>query len=146
MRRVFAQDMLAKAPKSSWTVLRKAIDVMLLTNRWFRRCKHLKLVNRRMGSRKASFWMTAARIFSGMWELFGIQNTLMFMTHFSLSDNGNNANFLDSKVHGANMGPSGADRTQVGPMLAPWTSLSGFALASPYIVRKSGRGANESWN
>ena len=24
----------------------------------------------------------------------------------------------DSKVHGANMGPSGADRTQVGPMLA----------------------------
>ena len=31
----------------------------------------------------------------------------------------------DSKVHGANMGPSGADRTQVGPMLAPWTLLSG---------------------
>ena len=30
-----------------------------------------------------------------------------------------------SKVHGANMGPSGADRTQVGPMLAPWTLLSG---------------------
>ena len=25
----------------------------------------------------------------------------------------------DSKVHGANMGPSGANRTQVGPMLAP---------------------------
>ena len=49
----------------------------------------------------------------------------------------------DSKVHGANMGPiwgcrahlsrfmgskwgpSGADRTQVGPMLAPWIFLSG---------------------
>ena len=31
----------------------------------------------------------------------------------------------DSKVHGVNMGPSGADRTQVGPMLAPWTLLSG---------------------
>ena len=25
----------------------------------------------------------------------------------------------DSKIHGANMGPSGADRTQVGPILAP---------------------------
>ena len=25
----------------------------------------------------------------------------------------------DNKVHGANMGPPGADRTQVGPMLAP---------------------------
>ena len=33
--------------------------------------------------------------------------------------------YLDCKVHGANMGPSGADRTQVGPMLAPRTLLSG---------------------
>ena len=33
--------------------------------------------------------------------------------------------YPDSKVRGANMGPSGADRTQVGPMLAPWTLLSG---------------------
>ena len=30
-----------------------------------------------------------------------------------------NANIPDSKVHGTNMGPSGADRTQVGPLLAP---------------------------
>ena len=27
--------------------------------------------------------------------------------------------YPDSKVHGANMGLSGANRTQVGPMLAP---------------------------
>ena len=27
---------------------------------------------------------------------------------------------------GPTLGPSGADRTQVGPMLAPWTLLSGF--------------------
>ena len=32
--------------------------------------------------------------------------------------------FPDSQVHGANMGPV---RTQVGPMLASWTLLSGFA-------------------
>ena len=36
----------------------------------------------------------------------------------------------DSKVHGANMGPVwgpyGANRTQVGPMMAPWTLLSGY--------------------
>ena len=31
----------------------------------------------------------------------------------------------DSKVHGANMGPPGDDRTQVGPMLAPWALLAG---------------------
>ena len=41
----------------------------------------------------------------------------------------------DSKVHGTNMGPSGADRTQVGPMLAPWTLLpgmTGFPMTSCY--------------
>ena len=31
----------------------------------------------------------------------------------------------DSKVHGANMGPPGSCRPQMGPMLAPWTLLSG---------------------
>ena len=36
----------------------------------------------------------------------------------------------DSKVHGAKMGPPGADRTQVGPMLAPWTLLSGKASSN----------------
>ena len=35
----------------------------------------------------------------------------------------------DSKVHGATWGPSGADRTQVGSMLAPWTLLSGLLPA-----------------
>ena len=34
----------------------------------------------------------------------------------------------DSKVHGANMGPTWGHRTQVGPMLAPWTLLSGRVL------------------
>ena len=38
----------------------------------------------------------------------------------------NGGMYPNSKVHGANMGPSGADRIQVGPMLAPWTSLSGY--------------------
>ena len=38
---------------------------------------------------------------------------------------GNVFNDPDSKVYGARMGASGADRTQVGPMLAPWTMLSG---------------------
>ena len=32
----------------------------------------------------------------------------------------------DSKVHEAYMGPTWADRTQVGPMLALWTLLSGM--------------------
>ena len=36
----------------------------------------------------------------------------------------------DSKVHGTNMGPSGADRTQMGPMLAPWTLLSGTLISA----------------
>ena len=39
----------------------------------------------------------------------------------------------DGKVYGANMGPT--CRTQVGPMLAPWTLLSGiFSLVSILVV------------
>ena len=34
--------------------------------------------------------------------------------------------FLDARFMGPTWGPSGADRTQVGPMLAPWILLSGF--------------------
>ena len=40
----------------------------------------------------------------------------------------------NSKVHGASMGPSGADRTQVGPMLAPWTLLSGNPCGLSMVV------------
>ena len=35
------------------------------------------------------------------------------------------SHYPDRKVHGANMGPYGADRAHVGTMLAPWTLLSG---------------------
>ena len=31
----------------------------------------------------------------------------------------------DCKAHGSTSGPSGADKTRVGPMLSPWTLLSG---------------------
>ena len=43
-------------------------------------------------------------------------------------------NYLDSKVHGANMGPPGADRPQVGPTLAPRTLLSRYTLEDSMIV------------
>ena len=35
---------------------------------------------------------------------------------------------LIARFMGPTWGPSGADRTQVGPMLAPWTLLSGMTL------------------
>ena len=37
---------------------------------------------------------------------------------------------------GPTWGPSGADRTQVGPMLAPWTLLSGYQLTQFYLTPK----------
>ena len=37
-------------------------------------------------------------------------------------------NHPDSKFHRSTWGPSGADRTQVRPMLAPWTLLCGHCL------------------
>ena len=39
-----------------------------------------------------------------------------------------------SKVHGANTGPSGADRTQAGPTLVPWTLLSGHIWHNSYTL------------
>ena len=38
--------------------------------------------------------------------------------------------FPDSKVHGANMGPTWGRQNPGGPMLAPWTLLSGFPIWS----------------
>ena len=35
---------------------------------------------------------------------------------------------LKTRFMGPTWGPSGADRTQVGPMLAPWTLLSGLVI------------------
>ena len=38
---------------------------------------------------------------------------------------------LIARFMGLTWGPSGADRTQVGPMLAPWTLLSGVSFFNP---------------
>ena len=43
-----------------------------------------------------------------------------------LLENGNQLSSLLSRFMGPTWGPSGAERTQVGPMLAPWTLLSGM--------------------
>ena len=40
-------------------------------------------------------------------------------------------NLPNSKVHGANMGPTWVLSAQIGPMLAPWTLLSGL-LKTPW--------------
>ena len=40
---------------------------------------------------------------------------------------------LIARFMGSTWGPSGADRTQVGPMLAPWTLLSGWCYMRWYL-------------
>ena len=42
-----------------------------------------------------------------------------------------------ARFMGPTWGPSGADRTQVGPMLAPWTLLSGFVYQRIVLCQKS---------
>ena len=42
---------------------------------------------------------------------------------------------LIARLIGTTWGPSGADRTQVGPMLAPWTLLSGIACCSVWYFQ-----------
>ena len=55
---------------------------------------------------------------------------------FSLGFNTSIEYFPDSKFHGPTWGPSGAGKTQEGPMLAPSTLQSGFLLSSPYLMNK----------
>ena len=40
--------------------------------------------------------------------------------------------FPDSRCHGATWGPPGSCRPQIGPVLAPWTLLSGLSLITSY--------------
>ena len=58
---------------------------------------------------------------------------ILGMLHYTFQHYGQSLTIIavpESKVHGANMGPSGADRTQVEPMLAPWTLSSGVCNIS----------------
>ena len=50
---------------------------------------------------------------------------------------------LRARFMGPTWGPSGTDRTQVGPMLAPWTLLSG--TLSIRTMRTNVLGSGESW-
>ena len=52
------------------------------------------------------------------WQYYGACGCI---SHFRSKDV-----FPDRKFHGANMRPSWADRTRVGPLSAPWTLLSGL--------------------
>ena len=51
--------------------------------------------------------------------------------------------YPDSKIHGAKWGPSGANRIQVGPMLAPWTLLYGYILCRSSIAYSTCRNNNK---
>ena len=61
------------------------------------------------------FWSTRGCPFSQGWCLVDLH--IMFLCMSST---------LIARFMGPTWGPSGADRTQVGPMLAPWTWLSGY--------------------
>ena len=52
---------------------------------------------------------------------------------------------LIARFMGPTWGPSGADRTQVGPMLAPWTLLSGAVTYTGRVERRSDSQGNNIW-
>ena len=61
--------------------------------------------------------------------LYSWNETMHFVSHFFIDGwTYPQACTLIARFIGLTWGPSGADRTQVGPMLAPWTLLSGKAL------------------
>ena len=61
---------------------------------------------------------------TGTWHFIGACVVRTY-TGNPIGDFKGGGDYPDSKVHGPTWGRSGADRTQVGPMLAPWTLLSG---------------------
>ena len=53
--------------------------------------------------------------------------------------------FPDSKVHGNNMGPTWVLLAKDGPMLVPWTLLSGLLVVSLKKLEKSGQWIGRPW-
>ena len=74
----------------------------------------------------------------------------VFRFHGTLSADHINHNYVRSVIvetatllarfMGPTWGPSGDDRTQVGPMLAPWTLLSGYTYRYVHILLLSKSG------
>ena len=77
--------------------------------------------------------MSMSDIQNAFWRCSSLRQSNIHMPHDVYP-------FLIAKFMGPTWGPSGANRTQVGPMLAPWTLLSGSALIFPstYIYTKLG--------
>ena len=56
------------------------------------------------------------------WKCYGLLKFVFIQEKETLNDSA-----LIAKFMGPTWGPSGADWTQMGPMLAPWILLSGYA-------------------
>ena len=80
---------------------------------WYRNW-HFKITNDTwlcaLSTNQFSFTMMCWSIHQGLWYFVYVKNYV---------------DALIARFMGPTWGPSGADRTQVGPMLAPWTLLSG---------------------
>ena len=62
---------------------------------------------------------------------------LINIVHGFICDTSHTDTFVcipDSKVHGANMGPTWVLSPQMGPMFSPWTLISGIAFSSCITV------------
>ena len=65
------------------------------------------------------------------WKIFPSAEVIMTLSHVAMAAVKFDLNLsLIAMFMGPSWGPSGADRTQVGPMLAPWTLLSGVIYSS----------------
>ena len=70
------------------------------------------------------FWSLMRSNTGGCYDVWDAPPKLISNTNLALPS-------LIAKFMGPTWGPSGANRTQVGPMLAPWTLLAGLFLSGP---------------
>ena len=96
----------------------------LSSRKWRPFCLHLSVTNHISKRGPNGQWITQlSQCRDTSW------NTVWHFELYRLISN----NTPDSKVRGPTWGPSGADRTQVGLMLAPRTLLSGTVLGADFL-------------
>ena len=92
-----------------------------------------------VGDHTLNLWITSINVFKAIkWQ--SILSAAIQPPVWSLQALGIHINepSLIAKFMGPTWGPAGAERTQVGPMLAPWTLLSGYLITSITFVAKGG--------
>ena len=109
-----------------WTEVGIPHDFLFPSITWAHKALHLTQNPLQLNLPQSVFWLVNHT--SGEWQqsISWIRGHLIPNSLFDTRSTLIPKATLIARFMGPTWGPSGADRTQVGPMLAPWTLLSGY--------------------